>query len=87
MPVLPSSQWRAFLEPHPPPLEPWQLGAVPPLPDMLEAALAERATGSSDQAVMDRLREDLGDKLANALAGLLDGITGLPARHRNRNQG
>jgi hypothetical protein len=75
--VLPSSQWRGFVEPEPRPLEPWQLGAVPPLPDALEAATAGLAAGGSIEAAIATLSE--GDRLGAALARLGRSITGLPA--------
>jgi hypothetical protein len=75
--VLPSSQWRGYIEPDPPPLTPWQLGAVPPLPDALEAAAASLAEGGSIEAAIATLSE--GDRLGAALARLGRSITGLPA--------
>ena len=75
--VLPSSQWRGYIEPEPPPLEPWQIGAVPPLPDALAAAAAGLAAGGSIEAAIATLSE--GDRLGAALARLGRSITGLPA--------
>ena len=68
--VLPSSQWRGHIEPKPAPLEPWQLGAVPPLPDQLAEAVADIGYGDSAEAVLRRLKDDPGDKVACAIGGL-----------------
>lgn len=72
--VLPSSQWRGFIEPDPPPVEPWQLGAVPPLPDQLTQAIADRRAGDSAETVLGRLKDDPGDALARAIGGLFEHV-------------
>ena len=77
--VLPATQWRGFIEPEPPPVEPWQLGAVLPLPDALEAAAVGLAAGGSIEAAISQLAE--GSRLGAALAALGRSITGLPDRH------
>ena len=82
--VLPSSQWRGFIEPEPPPVEPWQLGAVPPLPNALEAAAVGLAAGGSIEAAIATLSE--GSRLDAALAALGRSITELPDRHWNPNR-
>ena len=71
--MLPARQWRGYLEPpEPPPPEPatW---AAPPLPDVIEQAVAE-LSGDPDSdgpaAALARLKDDPSDKVAMALAGL-----------------
>ena len=76
--VLPASQWRGYIEPEPPPVEPWQLGAVPPLPDAREQAVIDIGLGNREAAIV-ALSE--GDRLDAALARLGRAITGLPGRH------
>jgi hypothetical protein len=51
--VLPRSQWRGFIEPDPPPLEPWQLGAAPPLPDPIANAVADHRDDDKLKAVVE----------------------------------
>lgn len=65
--VLPSSYWRGYIEPQPPPLEPWQIGAPVPL-DPLAQALATRQGGGSDDAILASLKADPANKLALSLA-------------------
>jgi hypothetical protein len=67
--VLPSSQWRGYIEPKPAPLEPWQLGAVPPLPDPITQAVEELRRGEQ-RAALAVLESDPGNALAVALARL-----------------
>lgn len=64
--VLPSSQWRGFLEAPPP--HPTEWGAVPPLPSLIEQALQELTDGGSNDAATRILGTDPDDKLAAALA-------------------
>ena len=69
--VLPVSQWIGFVlreEPLPPHPSVW--GATPPLPDQLSQAVADRQAGDSASAVIARLADDPGDRLACALASL-----------------
>jgi hypothetical protein len=69
--INPPSQWKGHSEPlAPPPPAPWQLGAVPPLPDVTDQAIAEVAAGGSREAALARLKDDPRDAVANALAGL-----------------
>ena len=76
--VLPASQWRGYLEPEPPPLEAWQLGAAPPLLDALDQAALDVGLGNREAAIA-ALTE--GDPLDAALARLGRAITGMPGRH------
>jgi hypothetical protein len=67
--VLPVSQWRGFHEPpDPPPPHPTAWGAVPPLPDVMAQATADRAAGGSYEAQLRLLEDDPGNKLAAVLA-------------------
>lgn len=75
--VLPPSHWRGYHEPPPPPPpDPGTWGDHPPLPDQLTQAIADRAAGDSIEAVLARLKDDPGDKLAGALAGLFGSVCG-----------
>jgi hypothetical protein len=76
--VLPASQWRGYYElPEAPPPHPASWGATPPLPDPLTQAVADRRAGDSDKAVLARLADDPGDKLACAIAGLFTHVLGV----------
>ncbi len=66
--VLPETAWRGWWEPPPP--QPWQWGACPPLPDVLQSAVMERRGGGSHAAVIACLEGDPGNDLAAALARL-----------------
>jgi hypothetical protein len=69
--VLPPSQWRGYKEPpEPQPPAPGTWGDHPPLPSVLEQAVADRRDGASPQAVIRALESDDGDPLAAALARL-----------------
>jgi hypothetical protein len=69
--VLPASQWRGYFEPPPaPPPHSDTWGATPPLPDQLAQAAADRGAGDSAVAVLARLADDPGDRLACAVARL-----------------
>ena len=69
--VSPPSQWRGFWRPaDPPPPDPQSWGAMPPLPDQLAQATADRRAGDSAPAVLARLADDPGDGVACALARL-----------------
>jgi hypothetical protein len=69
--VLPSSQWRGYFEAPPaPPPSPGTWGDHPPLPDQLAQALADRAAGDSERAVLARLADDPADSVACAMARL-----------------
>lgn len=65
-------QWNGFIEPEPPPVEPWQIGATPPLPDPIEDAVAAHFADAAPEDVIERYRADPNDKLALAWAGLLE---------------
>jgi hypothetical protein len=70
--VLPSSQWRGFIEPPEPPspsqLGPW--GAHPPLPEGLDLAVAIGREGGDLSAKIEALEAPDASPLARALAGL-----------------
>ena len=69
--VLAVSFWRGFWRrPEAPPPDPRCWGAMPPLPDQLAQAVADRHAGDSAEAVLARLADDPGDPLACTLAGL-----------------
>jgi hypothetical protein len=69
--VLPPSHWRGFFDiPDPPTPHPTAWGAMPPLPDQLTQAIADRAAGDSEKAVLARLADDPGDGLAQAVSRL-----------------
>lgn len=69
--VLSPANWRGYWEPPPaPPPEPGTWGAHPPLSDQLTQALADRAAGDSERAVLSRLRDDPTATVACALADL-----------------
>jgi hypothetical protein len=71
--VLPVSQWLGvgfWRRAEPPPPDPASWGAMPPLPDQLTQAVADRAAGDSEGAVLARLADDPGNEVAGALARL-----------------
>ena len=68
--ILPENYWRDYHEPAPPPVEPWQWGAMPPLPDAHARAAQELAAGGSTASTIAILEEDPKDALAAALASL-----------------
>jgi Helix-turn-helix domain len=75
--VRPPSHWRGYHEPPPaPPPDPGTWGDHPPLPDPLTQAAADRAAGDSIEAVLARLKDDPGDMIACALAGLFGSVSG-----------
>jgi hypothetical protein len=75
--VLPARQWRGFYEPpDPPPPHPSAWGAVPPLPDVLAQATADRRAGGSQQSMLAVLESDPGDPLGAVLARLGRAILG-----------
>jgi len=68
--VLPSSQWKGFIEDkrqNPLPPHPTAWGATPPLPDLITQALAELTQGERATA-LSILEVDPGNHLARALA-------------------
>ena len=67
--ILPTSQWRGYRDTDPPPPSRDVLGAPAPVPDPIEAAVAELANGQR-MASLTALEADPGDQLALALAGL-----------------
>lgn len=69
--VLPVSQWIGFIDtkPTPPPVHPSEWGAMPPLPDLIAQAIAERRQGQP-QTALAILATDPGDTIAAALARL-----------------
>ena len=67
--LLPPTQWQGFRDNDPPPPDPATLGAPEPLPDPIEAAVAELTQGARMAAVA-ALEADPKDRLAVALAGL-----------------
>jgi hypothetical protein len=69
--ILPSSQWRGYveiLEPKPPHPSSW--GACPPLPSLVEQATAEAQYGDSMTGIVRRLDADPDDELALTLSSL-----------------
>jgi hypothetical protein len=72
--ILSPASWRGWQEPPPP--EPWQWGACPPLPSAPARAAAELKDGNP-QAALATLEEDPGDFLAAALARLGRQVHGL----------
>src|SRR4051812_28853673 len=67
--LLPPSQWIGYRDDTPPPPDPAMLGAPEPLPDPIEAAVAELTQGQR-RATLAALEADPRDRLALALAGL-----------------
>jgi len=68
--VLPSSQWKGFIEDirhNPPPPHPTAWGATPPLPDLITQALTEIKHGERATA-LTILETDPKDTVAGALA-------------------
>jgi len=69
--VLPSSQWKGFIEDKrhtpPPPPHPSTWGATPPLPDLIAQALTELKEGERATA-FSLLEVDPGNALARSLA-------------------
>jgi hypothetical protein len=89
--VNPTSQWKGYSEPPPPPVPEW--GADPcGMRDPLTEAIIERRHGASAQAMLRRLGEaDADDGPDGALLRLgrgalrkTLGIPGAPACHRNQ---
>lgn len=76
--VLPASQWRGYVEPEPPPPEPWQLGKPDPVLTGADAAVAERAAGGTIGAALRHLLES-DDPAQAAMGRFLADLTGLPA--------
>ena len=69
--VLPTSQWRGYREPPPPPLPaPGTWGDHPPMPPLLAQAVEEQKHGGGMREVIRILDADPTDKLAAALARL-----------------
>lgn len=78
--ILPPSQWHGYVEPpSAPPPDPGAWGACPPLPSMIEQAVAARAAGASLEHGVALLSDDPTDKLACALARLGRAIVGRKA--------
>jgi hypothetical protein len=73
--ILPPSQWRGYIEAPAPAMHPSEWGAAPPLPDVITQAVADYRTGGIDM-MLRALRDDPGDKLAQALARLGSGLKG-----------
>jgi hypothetical protein len=67
--LLPPSQWRGYRDDAPPPPDPAMLGAPTPMPDPIEAAVAEITSGQR-KAALAVLEADPGHRLAMALAAL-----------------
>jgi hypothetical protein len=68
--VLPPDCWHGYHDPEPPPPEPWQWGARPPLPGALELAAIEAREGGGIRAQIAALESEPGEYLAAALASL-----------------
>ena len=67
--LLPATQWKGYREEEPPPPDPAVLGTPDPVPDAIEAAVAEIMQGQHKAAVA-ALEADPTDRLAAALAQL-----------------
>jgi hypothetical protein len=67
--VLAPSNWLGYRDPEPPPPDPSTLGAPEPVPEPIEAAVAEIMQGQRKAAVA-ALEANPGDRLAIALAAL-----------------
>jgi hypothetical protein len=67
--LLPPSQWIGYRNDRPPPPDPATLGAPNPVPDPIEAAVAEIMQGQR-KAALAVLEADSSDRLAIALAAL-----------------
>jgi hypothetical protein len=69
--VLPTSQWRGYVEAQEPePPEPSTWGACPPLPSLIEQALTDTQHGDGMKSIVSRLDADPADELASTLASL-----------------
>ena len=67
--ILPTSQWRGYVDTDPPePPHPTEWGAVPPLPSLIEQAAADLKAGDSPRRAVTALAADPGDDVATALA-------------------
>jgi hypothetical protein len=81
--VLPPSQWHGFIDkPEAPPPHPSTWGATPPLPSVIEQAVAERQDGASFAAMLKRMEDDPRDKLAAVLASFGRAIEEREAREK-----
>jgi hypothetical protein len=67
--LLPPTQWHGYRDDEPPPPDPATLGAPEPVPEPIEAAVAELISGHR-RAALAALEADPGDRLAMALAAL-----------------
>ena len=73
--LLPPSQWRGVdLPPEPPPPDPGTWGDHPPLPSVMEQALADRQHGASLKTALAVLEQDENDELAAACASLFRNV-------------
>jgi Helix-turn-helix domain len=92
--LLPLSNWQGYHDDEPPPPDPATLGAPEPVPDPIEAAVAELTHGHS-RAALAALEADPNDALAKTLASFgraieareSGGITGVHGLPRNTTQG
>jgi hypothetical protein len=67
--LLPPTQWRGIeLPPAAPPPDPGTWGDHPPLPSVIEQAIAEKNEGGSFAAQLARLEDDPNDETATILA-------------------
>jgi hypothetical protein len=67
--LLPPSQWIGYRDNDPPPPDPATLGAPEPVPEPIEAAIAELTCGQR-KAALATLEAYPNDRLAMALAAL-----------------
>jgi hypothetical protein len=68
--ILPPSQWRGFIEPPEPEIDPTAWGAMPPLPSVIEQARSAQQKGDGIKTVLARLDDDPSNRAAAALAAL-----------------
>lgn len=64
--ICPETEWQGWQEPPPP--EPWQWGAVPPLPSVIQQAIEAAKSGEGREAQLRALELDPGNDLAASLA-------------------
>ena len=69
--ILPSSQWHGYADTHAPePPHPSRWGACPPLPSLIEQAIAAKQDGRSMAAIVRELENDPRDTLPATLSSL-----------------
>lgn len=76
--IRPQSQWLGFRPPEPPPVEPWQIGATPPLPSLIDQAVEAHLKDAAPEVIVGLYGSDPNDKLAAAWAGFLGALIEKP---------